>query len=284
MYIRQILNNNVVLVKENNQELILQGSGIGFQKKVGDKVDNTKIQKKFILEGDNRINDISHIYKSLSASETNVVFEIILYAETKLKAKLSSSIYLSLADHLHYSLLRHQQGMALKSPLSLEVKNIYPNEYEIGFHALTIIKKQLNIALSVDEAISIALHIVNAERTNTGEQSLESTYREAKIIQDIAEIIKLHFGYSFDMSKHSYQRLLFHLQFFTKNITKEHHPIDDESILYEQVKENYGLAFNCAEKIKIYLQRNYDYVLNRNEYVYLTIHIQKILQEHKFIN
>lgn len=32
MIIERVYNNNVVLVKENNKELILTGCGIGFQK------------------------------------------------------------------------------------------------------------------------------------------------------------------------------------------------------------------------------------------------------------
>ncbi|MGC5455852.1 PRD domain-containing protein [Enterococcus faecium] len=281
MYIKQILNNNAVLVKENNQELILQGSGIGFQKKIGDAVADDKIQKKFILEGDSRSNDIAHIYKSLSASETNTVFEIILLAETKLKTKLSSSIYLSLADHLHYAISRYKQGITLKSPLSLEIKNIYPSEYEIGLQALTIIKKNLVVTFSTDEAISIALHILNAERITINTPSLEDTYREAKIIQDIVEIIRLHFGLIFDTKQHSYQRLLFHLRFFSKNITDGFSSVKEESILYENVKTNYLQSFECTKKISNYLQRNHRYKLTKNEHVYLTIHIQKILQENQ---
>lgn len=52
MIIEKIYNNNVVLVKDttSNKQLILTGCGIGFQKKVGQLADETKIEKKFIAE------------------------------------------------------------------------------------------------------------------------------------------------------------------------------------------------------------------------------------------
>ncbi len=46
MKIHKILNNNVVCtIKENNSEIILMGRGLGFQKKVGDTIDESKIEK-----------------------------------------------------------------------------------------------------------------------------------------------------------------------------------------------------------------------------------------------
>ena len=45
-----------------------------------------------------------------------------------------------------------------------EIKRFYNHEFLIGKEALTIIKKRLDIMLSEDEAASIALHIVNAQR------------------------------------------------------------------------------------------------------------------------
>ena len=50
MQIEKILNNNVVQALDNNVEYIVMGKGLGFQKKVGDLVDKEKIEKTFILE------------------------------------------------------------------------------------------------------------------------------------------------------------------------------------------------------------------------------------------
>ena len=46
MIILKVFNNNsVVALNENRQDVILTGSGVGFQRKVGDIVDEKKIEK-----------------------------------------------------------------------------------------------------------------------------------------------------------------------------------------------------------------------------------------------
>ncbi len=52
MLIKQVFNNNVVLVDDDlkKREYILIGKGLGFQKKKGMKVDIDRVEKKFISD------------------------------------------------------------------------------------------------------------------------------------------------------------------------------------------------------------------------------------------
>lgn len=51
MKVVRVLNNNIVATfTEDNQEAIVQGAGIGFQKKKGDEIDPNKIEKVFIFK------------------------------------------------------------------------------------------------------------------------------------------------------------------------------------------------------------------------------------------
>lgn len=45
MKIAKVINNNVISVIENGKELVIMGRGIAFQKRPGDEVDETKIEK-----------------------------------------------------------------------------------------------------------------------------------------------------------------------------------------------------------------------------------------------
>ena len=44
MFVDKAINNNVVSITENNIEKIILGSGLGFKKKSGDLVDESKIE------------------------------------------------------------------------------------------------------------------------------------------------------------------------------------------------------------------------------------------------
>lgn len=100
MKIAKVINNNVVSVlKEGNQELVIMGRGIAFQKKTGDPVDEARIEKVFTL--DNK--DVSEKFKTLlydiPIECMEVSEEIISYAKLQLGKKLNDSIYVSLTDH-----------------------------------------------------------------------------------------------------------------------------------------------------------------------------------------
>lgn len=50
MIIEKVYNNNVIQVTDDQgQELIVMGRGLGFQKKAGDAIDTSLIEKVFVL-------------------------------------------------------------------------------------------------------------------------------------------------------------------------------------------------------------------------------------------
>lgn len=51
MVILKIFNNNsIVALSEDKQDIILTGAGIGYKKKPGDLVDESKIEKRYIFQ------------------------------------------------------------------------------------------------------------------------------------------------------------------------------------------------------------------------------------------
>ena len=81
--------------------------------------------------------------------------------------------------------------MLFGNPLLREVRAFYKEEYMIGTFALDLIERRLGIAFPVDEAASIALHIVNAEY-NTNQCSrkvkeyIEKTYGHQVSEEEVA--------------------------------------------------------------------------------------------------
>ena len=48
MDILRVFNNNVVLARDGDQEVILTGRGLGFKAKPGQRVDDSKVVRKFV--------------------------------------------------------------------------------------------------------------------------------------------------------------------------------------------------------------------------------------------
>lgn len=272
MLIQKVLNNNVVQVKaDNGDELVIMGRGIGFQKATGDPIDSSKIAKTFVLKEEDAM--FSDIYQELSTEEIDTVFSIVKLAEDRLNQDYQSHVYITLGDHLHYALERHRDQLPLTNPLAWEVRRVYKAEYKVGLEALDIVEEKTGFRLEESEASSIALHLINAQKEG---QMLEQTLRMLKVVQDILNIVRLHYGIDFDEDSISYQRFVTHLQYFAQRVNGKLQQGSNDSFLYEQVRETYPKAFTCSDKIKQYIETTYDFPVGREEQVYLTIHIQRL--------
>ncbi|MDZ5610796.1 CAT RNA binding domain-containing protein, partial [Bacillus pseudomycoides] len=126
MKIAKIINNNVISAfNDQNEELVVMGRGMGFQKKIGGAVDKDKIEKIFKLHN----KDVSEKFKTLlyeiPIEYMEVSEEIITYAKEKLGKKLNESIYVSLTDHIHFAIERNKKGIDIKNALLWEIKRLY---------------------------------------------------------------------------------------------------------------------------------------------------------------
>lgn len=273
MKIHKVINNNVISVlSENNKEMVVMGRGLAFQKRPGDTVDEKLVEKVFKLEN----KDLSERFKTL-LNETPMEYmeisdEIIRYARETLGQKLNESIYVSLTDHIHFAVQRHQKGMDIKNALLWDIKRLYKDEFLVGKHALSIIEEKVGILLPEDEAGFIALHVVNAELNEEMPNILNIT----KFIQEILTIVKNHFKVEFNEESLNYYEFVTHLKFFAQRMFSKTSLSNDDDFLFNTIKGKYKDAAGCSEKIKGFISKKYDYELANEEMLYLTIHIARV--------
>lgn len=278
MKIEKVYNNNVVQAKcDKDGEVIVMGRGLGFQKKAGDSIDESLIEKKFTLANDDVADEMSRVYADLSPEEIQLVMAIIEHGQEVLRTEFESSLYVTLADHLHYTLQRNAQNLPIQNPLSWEIRKFYPKEYQVGRDALKLIFEHLQVILPDDEISSIALHFINAQKESDLNQE---GYRVSKIVTDILGIVRLFYGNIADEESISYNRFVTHIQYFAQRVVNGVVQGKNDSFLYEQVKANYPEAFACSEKIKNYVEQSHDFAMSRDEQVYITIHIQRLETAH----
>lgn len=283
MKIEKVFNNNVVqILGINNEEIIVMGKGLGFQKKPGDEVNQDLIEKRFILQNTDTdmVGELSRVYVDLDSEEIDLVLEIIHQGQEKLGQTFDISLYIALADHLHYTIQRTREGLTLQNPLAWEVRKFYPEEFQLGKDTIELVKEKMTLQLADDEAASIALHFINAQKDGG---LLEKNRLISKIVSDILEIVRLHFGEVRDEESISYNRFITHVQYFAQRVANGLVQGKNDAFLYEQVKENYPHAFACTEKIKSYVESAYNFAMSRDEQVYLTIHIQRLETDRKSV-
>ncbi len=273
MEVIKVFNNNVVMIQDaDGLEAIVMGRGLGFQKKTGDLLDEALIEKVFKLSDSQFSQAVSDLYVQLSPKEVDIFQAIISKASRVLETDYNENLYLALADHLHFVLDRAQQGIFIKNPLSWEVKKFYQAEYQVGLEAVKLLNESFDLEILDDEAASIALHFVNAQK-NT--HKMDQTVKATKLIQELINLVRRYYRVEFDEDSISYVRFITHLQYFTQRVLGGINQSSEDSLLYEQVKLNYPKAFACAELIGKYVLSQYQFTVSQDELVYLTIHIQR---------
>ena len=280
MIIKRILTNNAVVIDdENQQEKIVCGKGIAFKKRPGMEIDEMSKNQTFILEGGGEYSRFEQLLKDVPLEYLELSSEIINMAKLEFAKKFKDNVIITLSDHLYVAIKRCREGMTISNPLLWDIKNFYEIEYDIGLRALELIKNKFHIQLPNDEAGFIALHIVNVE---LDEDNMDHIFQVTKVIQEIMTIVKYHFHAEFDTSNVYYYRFITHLKFFALRLLKDNQfNEDEENELLDVVKDKYCTSYECVLKIKDFLEKKYNYTLQEDEIVYLTIHVHRVVHKTK---
>ena len=275
MKISQILNNNVAIVKRGSNEIIVYSKGVAFKKKPGQEITSEEIQKTYVLDSHDKLEHFSFLLSNTKDEYLQMVNQIIAFGEEKLKTCVSDYLYLTLLDHLDFTIKRIKKNQFIKSPLSWEVKKFYPEHYQIGLYAVSIIQKTMDIDCPTDEAVAIALHFINLQNdTNNANHQIKAM----ETVRDILAIIKYHFHINFDEDSMNYIRLVTHLQYFVTRLLKHDVYDSDEQELNNQIRSLYPEAYSCVNKIRVYVHDAFQSELTNDEETYLMLHIHRVTQ------
>ena len=274
----KVLNNNVVIsLNEKGEDIIVMGSGIAFQKKRGDTIEKDKVERIFSQQVPDLAAKFQKILHEIHGEYLEITEKIIENARKKLEHDFDDNIYLSLMDHIHFSVQRYREGMLIKNQLLTETKMMYRGEYEAAKEALELINKTFETELPEDEAGFIAFHFVNASMNG----SMEDTVQRTRIVQDTLMIIRNYFKMEFQEDSLDYYRLVTHLKFFVQRMMdkKPLTATDGDRQLLELVENNYKKSYECVRRIAKYIHLEFGYQTSDEEKLYLTIHIER-LREH----
>lgn len=272
MVIERVINNNVISVVDNGKETILMGKGIGFQKKPGQNVEDKRIEKRFVLDNSEEVNRFGELIENIPQDRFQVSFEIIEYTKTVIQRPLSPSIYISLTDHINFAIERAKTGLNFENPLLEEVRSFYPSEYLVGEYSIALIERKLGVKLPIDEAVSIAMHIVNAEYTG----DMNTTMHVTKLIREVINLVETELDIKLNDMGLYYARFVTHLKFLSQRIFTGQLMDNQDEEFIKMISGLYPKEFLIAEKIGQYIKDNYKKNITREEEVYLTVHIRRI--------
>lgn len=274
MIIKQIFNNNIILTKnDEGNEVILIGKGIAFGAEKGDYVPRNKIEKMFELKGEAK-SKFQQLIKDTPIDYILASEEIISLIKEKYDKKLNDTIYVTLTDHIMNTIERIQMGIEFDNALLCNIKQLYHEEYKIGLEAVEILKKRFHIKIDKSEACFIALHIINAQL----DIDMLQIYTITEIIEEISTILTNYFIIKVE-DNFAYDRFITHCRFFVQRVLK-HDENNDVIEMNEQVLSIMELKYEkqstCIKEICAFIEKKYSYKVNRDEQLYLMIHMVKL--------
>jgi len=277
LIIDKILNNNAVICTDSDgKERIAMGRGLAFGQKVGMQVDESRVEKMFVLKSNEVTNKFERIIQDIPVEDILLTEKIIAHAKQRCPKELDDSIYITLTDHLNGALERVKNHIDVTNPLTSAIKSFYPDEFQLGLDSIDIIKAETGITFSLDECAFITMHFVTAELgVGTPEFTSILTF-----VQDISTFIKKDLKSEVDETSPSWQRMLTHLSFFAQRIMTGKERPEREALLYDSVSKAFPYAKKCVEELAIYVQEKYQYTVGDDEKTYLMIHVNRLQMEY----
>lgn len=267
----KIFNNNAVsAVMPDGREIIVLGKGIGFNKRPGDEIDDRLAEKIYYVQSEMQTKFLQML-QDVDPSVMKAAERIIALAGRNGFA-MSNQATISLVDHIGFAIERQKEGMTLPNLLLSETQMLYRREYDLGCQALDIIRECCGVALPLDEAGYIALHII----TISVDQN--AAYDILKFVKGALDIIKQTYGIVLDSESIDTMRLITHLKFLAQRIF-QNSSWEDEGMesMYEMLLDRHPKNRLCLDRLDGYCQTAFGYTLNLQEKFYLLVHLTKIL-------
>lgn len=280
-FVRALNNNAGIAVDDNGRDAVIFGKGLAFALKAGDDVPAERVERAFYQKDATLL---EQLIGDIPQEHFDLAREIIDYIQDNLKVELGGSLYIALMDHISFIKQRAEQGMLPKNSLTWEIGRYYPEEFHLSQKVVELLEDELDIQLNDDEAASIALHIINAEN-DLGH--IKESERAVKLVDDILQIIRFQTGIELRPDVPSYQRLVVHVKFFVQRVIlkKEGKPVAESSPtaadekLASMIRESYPRAHDIADRVRSFVESACGITVADEETTYLTINVQRVLQE-----
>ncbi|VSH17596.1 transcription antiterminator LacT [Streptococcus pneumoniae] len=271
-----VINNNVALAKnENHEEVMITGNGIAFQKKKGDIIVQSKIEKVFRLNTEESKNNFLTLLQDVPLDFITVTYDVINSLISKYHYPFQEYLYVTLTDHIYSAYQAIHKGIYEDGKLP-DISVDYPLEFEMAEYALDMFKKKLLDSFPDNETERIALHFINAKGGDNQGINLQID-QSKQIIEHIKRELANHNIVRRKENAPLFDRFMIHLNYFLEYLDRSRS--DNPSLLdmEDHIKQSYPKAFEIGSKIYDVITQHTGLDLYKSERVYLVLHIQRLL-------
>ncbi|MFV0459532.1 MAG: PRD domain-containing protein [Actinomycetales bacterium] len=274
MRVTRVLNNNAVVATDpDGQHVVALGRGLGHGRRPGDLLDPARVEQVFVDSGDAVGRQLTQFLSDVPIEYVRVASRIAELASQRLGLTVTQSLILPLADHVHFAVQRQRQGMHLQAPLRWEVRQLYPAELAVGEAAVQQANAMLGVQLNPDEAVSIALHLVNAQFATPG---LSHVVEMTEVITQVTALVERTLQITVDQDSMSLARFVTHLRYLFTRVAGGTQLTEPEPSFGQAIANAHPEAMACAVKVRFLIEMGVSTTLTSDETAYLAMHIARL--------
>lgn len=269
--ITKILNHNsfMGIESKNDQECLIMGKGVAFDKKVGQTVSVTGDARVYSLKELTDRGEAKEIIKSVSPLCLELANEVLDQAEEEF-GKVDRSILFTMADHLDFAVRRIQNGEQISNPLTDDIRIMFYKEYKVAGCIRDLLKEKLGIRIDEHEIGYIALHVHAAIVDENVSQAMEI----ARTVRECICMVEEETGKSIDVMSLSYNRLMNHVRYM---VARAIHGEKLKMSLNDYMSVKFPGPYMTAEKICRKMEKSLKLPIPDIEIGYLAMHLERMM-------
>lgn len=268
--IKKVLNHNTVIAirTDDNQEYLIMGKGIGFGKKVSERIDAGEGDAVYSLQSSGSRGDARELARAISPECLEIANEVLSEAE-KLFGKVDRSILFPMADHIEFAVKRMKNQEQISNPLTEDIRVLFHMEFKAASCIVPIMRRRMNLQIEEDEVGYIALHIHSAIEDEKVSQAMQM----ARSVRECISLVEQEIEKPIDVMSLSYNRLMNHIRYMVARAAS------GESLkvnMNDYISIKFPEAFQTAKSICQQIEKNLNCTLEDIEIGYLALHVERV--------
>ncbi len=268
--VEKVLNHNSVIGihDENHGEYLIMGKGIGFGKKINERIEARDTDTVYSLQETGERGDSRTLAKTISPICLEIADEVLQKAEETF-GDVDRNMLFPMADHIEYAIKRIQNHETVRNPLTNDIRVLFHVEYKTAMCIQDILRERLGIDMNEDEVGYIALHIHSAIEDEKVSQAMQM----AQAVRKCVALVEEQIGKPIDVLSLSYNRLMNHIRYMVVRALKGE---ELKVSMNDYMELKFPQSFSMAKIVCDQVSHDLRCQLNETEIGYLAMHIERV--------
>lgn len=271
--VKKVLNHNTVIAigMEDNREYLLIGKGIGFGRKISERVEAPEGTTVYSLQEHTERGSAMELVKGIDPVFLEIAEQVLKEGE-HVFGKIDWSILFPMADHIAFAVKRIQNGEQISNPLTGDIRALFHMEYKTAECIRPILRERLQVEIDEHEVGYIALHIHSAIE----DENVALSMQIARTVRECIQMVEKETGQTIDVMSLSYNRLMNHVRYMVARAIKgEKLKLNMNDYMSMKFPDAYRLAAEVCKHVEGYLKQP----LDESEVGYLAMHIERVAMD-----